>query len=286
MKRLIPFIVTAAVLIMPASAGAQITNPGFESWTNGMPDGWYTYTSVYNDITKSTSAHSGTASLKASVVLVKNVPVGSYLQAGSGAQGFPVTQRYAALSGYYQFVPTGGDHFTVTVIMYAGTAPVGHGTLDAASYTGARWTLFTVPITYTAPEIPETISIQVAIAPSSSSSAPHAGSYYQLDDLSLVVPTAVENAPASAPAEFALGQNFPNPFNPSTTIQFSLPVRSHVSLKVFNALGEEVAVLSSEELAAGSYTRQWNAEGCPSGVYYYRVQAGAFSETKRMLLLR
>ena len=88
------------------------------------------------------------------------------------------------------------------------------------------------------------------------------------------------------PTEYELSQNYPNPFNPSTTISFSLPSRSFVSLKLFDVLGREVATIISEEMSAGIYTRQWNATGMPSGVYFYRLQAGSFIDTKKLVLLR
>ncbi|MGE5314343.1 MAG: T9SS type A sorting domain-containing protein [Acidobacteriota bacterium] len=88
------------------------------------------------------------------------------------------------------------------------------------------------------------------------------------------------------PRAFSLSQNYPNPFNPSTTISFDLPARSTISLTIFNALGQEIARLASESLPAGSYQRMWNAAGFPSGVYFYRLQADDFTETKRLLLLK
>lgn len=88
------------------------------------------------------------------------------------------------------------------------------------------------------------------------------------------------------PQIFSVFQNYPDPFNASTTIAFSLPSRSFVSLKVFDALGRELSVLVSEELSAGTYTRQWNAEKFASGVYFYRLQAGQYIETKKLILLR
>jgi len=91
-----------------------------------------------------------------------------------------------------------------------------------------------------------------------------------------------------------LSQSYPNPFNPSTTIEFSLPQTGFVTLKVYNILGEVVATLVNEELNVGTYTTQWNASGVASGVYLYRLQAGnpsagsdqSFVETKKMVLLR
>jgi len=88
------------------------------------------------------------------------------------------------------------------------------------------------------------------------------------------------------PKEFGLSQNYPNPFNLSTTITFTLPSKSFVSLKVFDALGREVSSLLAEELTVGTYSQKWNAAGLASGVYFYRLQAGNFVETRKLLLLR
>lgn len=85
---------------------------------------------------------------------------------------------------------------------------------------------------------------------------------------------------------FTLHQNYPNPFNPSTTISFTLPSRSFVSVKIFDLLGREVATVLSEQLSAGVYSRQWDASGMPSGVYFCRLEAGAFNQTKKLILLR
>lgn len=81
-----------------------------------------------------------------------------------------------------------------------------------------------------------------------------------------------------------ISQNYPNPFYPKTTISFNVPSKSNVSLKVFNSVGKEVAVLESQELAAGDYQRQWDASGVPSGIYYYRLQVGAVKETKKLIV--
>lgn len=98
--------------------------------------------------------------------------------------------------------------------------------------------------------------------------------------------TSVERSSNELPVHFSLGQNYPNPFNPSTTISFNLSSRSFVFVKVFDLFGREVATVVSEELPAGTYARQWNAAGLASGVYFYRLQAGSFSETKKLTLLR
>ena len=95
-----------------------------------------------------------------------------------------------------------------------------------------------------------------------------------------------ENASVVHPSYFRLNQNYPNPFNPSTTISFNIPTKSFVTMKVYNNLGREVATIISEEMSAGSYSKQWNASALSSGIYFYRLHAGFFTETKKLVLLK
>ncbi|MGB5893259.1 MAG: T9SS type A sorting domain-containing protein, partial [Ignavibacteriaceae bacterium] len=88
------------------------------------------------------------------------------------------------------------------------------------------------------------------------------------------------------PTEFALEQNFPNPFNPSTKIKYSIPTQSKVVIKVYDLLGNEIAVLMDEEKSIGTYELTWNAPNLPSGIYFYRLQAGTFVQTRKMILLK
>lgn len=85
---------------------------------------------------------------------------------------------------------------------------------------------------------------------------------------------------------YVLGQNYPNPFNPATKITFTLPEKSFVTLNVYDALGREASNLVNGEMFPGTYTRQWNAAGLSSGIYFYRLEAGSFIETKKLVLLR
>jgi hypothetical protein len=86
--------------------------------------------------------------------------------------------------------------------------------------------------------------------------------------------------------DFTLHQNYPNPFNPSTTISFSTPRRSYVSLKIYDCLGKEVAVIVSGYLSAGFHSNKWNAAGIPSGIYFCRLQSGLYVDTKKLILLK
>ena len=88
------------------------------------------------------------------------------------------------------------------------------------------------------------------------------------------------------PKEYSLLQNYPNPFNPGTTIKYSLPNNTHVKLCIYNSLGQEIAVLISQDMNAGVYTSVWNASKFASGVYFYRIIAGNFVQTKKLILLK
>ena len=98
--------------------------------------------------------------------------------------------------------------------------------------------------------------------------------------------TDVGAGPKETPTVFGLDQNYPNPFNPSTTIRYGLPHKSQVSLMVYNTLGQQVALLVQGEQEAGYHEVKFDAQNLPSGVYFYRLQAGTFVETRKLLLLR
>jgi hypothetical protein len=98
--------------------------------------------------------------------------------------------------------------------------------------------------------------------------------------------TSVDRLSSDIPAYFSLSKNYPNPFNPSTTIEFSVPQTGFVSLKIFNALGKVVSTLVDEELQPGSYWTKWDASGLAGGVYFYRLEAGVFSEMKKLIVMR
>jgi len=98
--------------------------------------------------------------------------------------------------------------------------------------------------------------------------------------------TGIEAMTNFIPTKFSLEQNYPNPFNPSTTIEFTLPTSAFVTLKVYNLLGEEVATLAAEKRSAGIHRINWDAKGLASGVYLYRLEAGDFVQTKKLILMK
>jgi hypothetical protein len=99
-------------------------------------------------------------------------------------------------------------------------------------------------------------------------------------------PSSLEENPENIPAVFKLYENYPNPFNPSTKIKYSIPQSSNVVIKVYDVLGNEIGTLVNEEKPAGTYEVTWNAASLPSGVYFYQLKAGNFIETKKMILMK
>ena len=97
---------------------------------------------------------------------------------------------------------------------------------------------------------------------------------------------SVEEQQNVLPAAYGLHHNFPNPFNPLTTIRYGLPNRSHVTLTVFNTLGQQVALLVNGDMEAGYHEAKFDASGLSSGVYLYRLQAGDFTQAKGLMLLK
>jgi len=111
---------------------------------------------------------------------------------------------------------------------------------------------------------------------------------YNMDTLNLpMIPaTNIKTVSDIVPDKFNLYQNFPNPFNPTTNIKFDIPKASFTTLKVYNVLGKEVAVLLNEIKSAGSYQVDFDASKLTSGVYFYRIETGSFTETRRLVILK
>ena len=98
--------------------------------------------------------------------------------------------------------------------------------------------------------------------------------------------TGVEDKQNNLPTNFSLQQNYPNPFNPSTTINYSVPKTSFVTIKVYNVLGREIKTLVNEKKSFGNYSVQFSGSSLSSGIYFYRMQSGNYSQTKKLIILK
>jgi len=100
------------------------------------------------------------------------------------------------------------------------------------------------------------------------------------------IPLGIGPSPVAIPKYATLSQSFPNPFNPATQIRFTLSKNTWVTLKIYDVLGKEITTLVNERKPAGNHAIEWNASGLPSGVYYYKIIADDFTETKEMILMK
>jgi hypothetical protein len=263
---------------------AQVPNAGFEQWSNGNPEGWWTSNFATPNITQSTDAHSGSYAVRGDVINTGTGIIIPIIISGIiGGHGFPISVRYANLTGYYKLNVVTTENLSVLAIPFKNGQVIGVG--GSQFLTASAYTLFTVPIYYSNGETPD--SCQISITIGNNSGDVSVGSYFLVDDLAFQgVATGVDKDDNLNPNTVTLAQNYPNPFNPSTTIQFSIPEQTFIKLEIFNSLGEKVSTLVSEELNKGSYKYEWNASDLPSGFYFYTLKSKSYTETKKMILLR
>jgi hypothetical protein len=277
----------SAILLLIVAPGillAQIPNAGFQNWTSGEPDDWGTSNSVTPNITQTSDAHSGGSAVHGVVVSFGGgfswPPV---LISGPLGEGFPVSTQHPALHGWYKFSPLSGDQLFVTVSMMHADTGVGGGSVVISNSENV-YREFVADILYISPQNPDTCFISATII--GPGGLPTIGSAFDMDDLSFGPAVAVDERGNVLPDAFVLLQNYPNPFNPRTMIQYALPQESQVQLKVFTLLGEEIATLVDAQQEAGVYRAEFDGANLPSGTYFYRLQAGEFSEVRKLVLLK
>lgn len=290
LRVLTALLVLAALCLTPALG--QIPNPGFENWdVNGEPVGWTTNNAsgFYTTIIKSTIFNSGTAALRGQVDSAQFVGlVAPWVWSGNQGEGFHVAVRHAEVTGYYQFNSVGGDQLYVTGWMLKGDTALVASMATFLPATSTAYTVFNAPFNYYywyTHEVPDSCFFAFTVAPAPGQTTVHKGTYFLIDDLAFSGISGVAGQ-ESVPLVFGLDQNYPNPFNPSTTIGYDLPQRSNVSLIVFNTLGQKVADLLNGEIEAGHHEVQLNASSLASGVYFYRLRAGSFVDTKKLIVVK
>ncbi len=283
MKNNYRLILTAILIIFISvtfRSFAQIPNAGFENWTNGVPDSWGTdNNSLLSPITRTTDNHSGSYALEGSVVSYSGINITPAVNISFAYNGKP-----EALTGYYKFTTSNNDSLIISVVLYKNGAGMAGGSFSTAT-SAASYTQFTTNLYYVDTQFtPDSCAIAVVIYPAVGAQST---TQFKLDDLSFSnSATAVNTAANQGPESFKLYNNYPNPFNPSTTINYQLPQSSFVTLKVYNVLGREVATLVNEVKSAGTYSLNFNAAQLPSGVYYCAMQAGSYYKVNKMILLK
>ena len=196
----------------------------------------------------------------------------------------------------------GGDPYSFHVLDYDAYSPADPGSDNATDTT--RYNMTALPgfdgplMTASADGSIYNLNIGNRTIPSGDSTSFSVAYVFSNDSLGLLaacdsadaryagVFTSVANSPKAVPDNFALFQNYPNPFNPSTMIAFTLKSSAPTTLKVYDVVGREVATLVNGQLNAGAHRTMFDARNLASGVYYYRIVSGTFSETRKMLLMK
>ncbi|MFO7890725.1 MAG: T9SS type A sorting domain-containing protein [bacterium] len=296
------YSVIILLLLLSALLNAQVPNGSFEEWSTEpkseilMPDNWTfgALPGIAIPVTPCSASHSGQLAVRGEVLETglpfPNELLTPYLVSlpyGSTDYGFPVTQRFTELSGFYQFKPEGRDRFHIVVNMFRDSIAVGAGCityLDSAT----AFLPFTVNIDYLSDITPNFCLISIIINPPEGMYTVHSGSYFILDDLSLGGTVSVQDKEkiSELPEKIILNQNYPNPFNLSTTIRYQLPDYSDIALKVFDLTGREVKTLVNQKKAAGTYEVTFDASGLASGIYIYRLITDDCIVSQKLNLLK
>jgi len=282
-KLLFSIMVLVSLGICSIAFAQHPPNGGFESWSGQNPTDWFTSNNILLvNVTQSTDAHSGSFSARLECIDGGGFPFPAWVYSGDFGQGFPCNERHGSVTGYYKFMPQNAtDLMSIFAQMWQSENLIGAAAItitDAAT----NWTQFNVPIDYIQAGTPDTCYVDILVG-----SETAAGAVGYVDDVQLTGPTAIgESDNQIIPSQFELKQNYPNPFNPATNIEFTIPQTSNVRLIVYNQLGQEITTLVNEQLPAGSYQVDWNAENKPNGIYFYRIFAGDYVGTRKMILMK
>jgi len=280
------------ILLMPSIFLGQnpIDNPGFEDWSGGEPVNWISNNipSTVTTVTQSSTAHSGASAVKCETGNLAANPWPASLSAAgiAGDQYLPVNQNYAALSGYYQLHTSGSDYIGVAAFLYdASKTGIVASITESIDTPVDAYTHFSLDFDYSNGNGGDAAFLQLQFL-TSMGIAMEIGSYFLLDDLEVSGLTSIKPDLTSKPESFELHQNFPNPFNPSTTINFAIPTSEYVILQVFNLAGQQAAELIHDRMDAGSHSLTWDAGNLPGGVYIYRLKTKTYTKSRKLLLLK
>jgi hypothetical protein len=249
-----------------------VPNPSFENWVIGVPVGWYGF-----GIGQTTDSYSGDYAISLHALNDNIVPI---LIAGEITPGIVISERYESFKGYYKLNPNGNDFLKVDVIVGTEDVVMGIGSSHFFATTPGLWFEFTVPIEYSSEGIPNTALIFFSITNNEQSVDP--GSNAVVDMVSFDLITDIGQVSAISDKNLQL-KNFPNPFDLSTTISFTLNKPSKVTLEIYSMTGQKIASLINDKLInQGHKEIFFDSSDLPSGLYFYTLSSDAFIITKKM----
>ncbi len=284
--KIIIFFLLFFVSIFTGFSLAQIPNSGFENWEidpdgNNNPVGWQTTNSTpIITVEPYSPGCQGSYAMK-----VKTINAGFALSGVATLMtAFNFSQRSAKFFACIKSNIMTGDQAFIILGLMKGDSIV--AAMDSCTFkidsTISQFTTIEFPISYLSNLIPDSLILIVA----SGLANGQVGTELIVDEIGFSGGSTNISDDINLPQNFDLHQNYPNPFNPDTKIKYSIPASSFISLKIYDVLGNEIAVLVNEEKDRGVYTVNFNASQFASGLYLYRLQADNFVETKKMLLLK
>ena len=287
MKHLIK-IFSILLLLTTALIKGQVLNSDFEQWVGATPSNWQTsnVTLIALPINKTTESHSGSFAAKGEVTTSVDgelfIPV---LTSVPSPEAFPSPRKINFMNLYYKFNSVGGDKMVVGVTCFAGNDLVGNGGLVIES-SNSTFVSANIPIEYFGQGIPDKCIVIIGAGHEDEEIGGHEGTYFIVDDITFDGTTDLNDELNKQPNEFTLEQNYPNTFNPTTNISYSLKNNGLVNLTVYDVLGNIVTELVNEFQQAGTYMVKFNAENLSSGLYFYKLTSRNFSQTNKMLLVK
>jgi hypothetical protein len=274
------------VTLFSSLAVGQIPFTGFENWetdpdSNFNPQGWQTTNSFpLVNVERYAPGYHGNYAMK-----VKTLNPGFPFPGVATLQvPYNFSQIPTRLSAWIKSTLMPGDHAYFIVALMRGDSVIaspGDCTYRIDT-TFSQFTYREFPIALRSNLIPDSLILIIA----SGLGTGQVGTELIVDELAFTTGTSSVSLKELLPGSFSLHQNYPNPFNPTTAISYQLSAVSKIKLVIYDLLGREIAVLVDETKAPGSYAVTFDGAGLASGVYLYRMQAGSFTETKRLLLLR
>lgn len=276
--------ILCAVFLGVGVARGQILNAGFESWTNGEPDGWQTSNAAPQliNVSPSSDAHSGSFSLRAEVVSYANSLFAPTLQNRSTShKGSGVNQRVSALTGWIKFHSDSGDVLQISLVAAMGESAIGGGSLITSNEV-SEWDQISIPISYTfSSYVPDTILIYCSIK-GAQSTAPHLGTWFELDDLGFSDPVEATGFEKGESSDLSV---YPNPVSSFSTLRLRIPTASMVRAVVYDINGQEVSTVYAGISGSSEVSFPIDASSLSNGVYYLRVEGGG-KQFGRTLIVR
>ncbi len=293
--RLLTVIITALLCATFLSA-QNVPNGSFENWTDDEPDDWGTSNKPgSNVITKSTDAFSDSFAARGQTIEVNNDNLAVNLEADGPPEafglGFPISGQFTNMTFRYKFDNGSNDEFLALVsIRNTDSISIGLGSITIVD-NSTDWSLATVLIDYTGEGTPGFAAIQFVLQDKTGGDPPSTDAFFIIDDVTLSILTDVNDDNPIVPHKHHLYNNYPNPFNPTTTIAYELDKASDVAITIYNLSGQRVKTVLSQFQGVGRHEAVWDGRNdagvsLPSGVYLYSLRAGGNTLTKKMVLMK